>query len=263
MISWNRIRSILYEEYFISRRSLEIFFDIPFFSTTGLLLAGYISTFISSSIGQIGASYLIVGMILWECLRVTQYSISVNSLWEIWSRNLSNIFVTPITIYDYFIALAIATFIKLVLVFSLLSLEAALVFKFNILNIGILNLSLILVNLLIFGWTIGLIIMGLIFRFSTRIQSLAWGIIFILQPFLAALYPVSILPKSIQTFAFLLPPTYVFETARQVLSTSVFNWQYVQTAFLLNIVYLSLSLILFFYLFKKSKDSGQFARNEG
>ena len=124
LISWRRVKSILLEEYFISKRSLEIFFDIPFFAFTSLLLAGFIASFISSSIGIIGAQYLILGMILWECLRITQYSMSVSVLWEIWSRNLSNIFISPISIVEYFISLMISSILKITIMSTMLSLIA-------------------------------------------------------------------------------------------------------------------------------------------
>ncbi|OGK30963.1 hypothetical protein A3F29_04320 [Candidatus Roizmanbacteria bacterium RIFCSPHIGHO2_12_FULL_33_9] len=263
MISWRRVKSILLEEYFISKRSLEIFFDIPFFAFTSLLLAGFIASFISSSIGIIGAQYLILGMILWECLRITQYSMSVSVLWEIWSRNLSNIFISPISIVEYFISLMISSILKITIMSTMLSLIAFFFFKFNILEVGLMNLILILFNLVFFGWSTGIIILGLIFRFSTRVQAIAWGIIFLFQPLTAALYPISILPSAIQKVAFLFPPTYVFEAAREALRTSNLNWEYISTAFILNIVYLIGALILFKYLFKSSKDMGQFARNEG
>ncbi|MEK6953167.1 MAG: hypothetical protein AABX29_09210 [Nanoarchaeota archaeon] len=263
MINFSRVKGILLQELFITRKSLEIFFDIPFFAFTSILLVGFIASYISGSIGQIGAQYLVLGMILWECLRVTQYTMSVNVLWEVWSRNLSNIFISPITIFEYFLALILSTIIKILVLNVFLSIISFYMFDFNVLKVGIATLSLVLINLLIFGWTTGILILGLIFRFGTRIQSLAWGIIFLFQPFTAALYPVTILPKPIQTFAFFFPPTYVFEVARQSLSNQSINWSYINTAFILNIIYFSISIFVFAHLFKKSKDTGQFARNEG
>lgn len=263
MIKINRIKGVLLEELFITRKSLEIFFDVPFFAFTSVLFAGFIASYISGSLGMIKAQYLILGMILWECLRVTQYTMSVNVLWEVWSRNLSNLFVSPISIQEYFIALILSTIVKIFILGSFLSLLSFYLFGFNILNIGILNLFILLFNLLIFGWTTGIIILGLIFRFGTRIQSLAWGIIYLFQPLTAALYPLSTLPVSIQKIALLFPPTYVFEAARQGLSNHIINWDHMNMAFVLNIIYFVISIFIFLHLFKKSKDSGQFARNEG
>ena len=263
MINISRVKGILLQELFITRKSLEIFFDIPFFAFTSILLIGFIAAYVSDSIGEIGAQYLLLGMILWECLRVTQYTMSVNVLWEVWSRNLSNIFISPITIFEYFIALILSTIIKISILCVFLSAVAFYLFGFNILDVGIITLSLVLINLLIFGWSTGILILGLIFRFGTRIQSLAWGIIFLFQPLTASLYPISILPKPIQTIAFFFPPTYVFEAARQSLSSQNTNWNFINTAFILNLIYLVISIFIFSHLFKKSKDTGQFARNEG
>lgn len=263
MISWIRIKGILVQEFYLTRRSLEVTIDLPFFSLISVLLFGFITTFLSKTSDPITSQYLLLGLLLWEVIRITQYSISVEAMWNVWSRNLSNMFISPLTIWDYFAAQMISSASKAIIIFSVLSLMSYYLFGFNILNVGFLNLILFFINLTIFSWTTGILILGFIFRFGTRIQSLAWGIIFLFQPLTAALFPLSVLPKFLQKFALIFPPTYVFEAARQSLSGQSINWSYINTAFLLNIIYFIISIFIFSHLFKKSKDTGQFARNEG
>ena len=135
-------------------------------------------------------------------------------------------------------------------------------FGFNVLHIGILNLVLCFINLSIFAWWLGVILLGFIFRFGTRIQAISWGLIFLFQPLTASYFPLSVLPSSLQVIAHFLPPTYVFETARQALSHGGITWHYNGIAFVMNIGYSILAGFIFMRLFRKAKVTGQFARND-
>ena len=82
------------------------------------------------------------------------------------------------------------------------------------------------------------------------------------QPLTAALYPVSVLPSPLKEMAYIFPPTYIFEAARASFGSAVIRWDLIGTAFVINIVYFVLGVLFFRLMFKKSRESGQFARNE-
>lgn len=258
-----RIYAVLLQEMYITKRSLEVIIDLFFFSTITILGFGLTSVFLTGQIDGAPAYYLILGLLLWEIVRVDQYSISVGALWNIWSRNLSNMFVSPLSMTEYIAALMFSAIVKSFFVFVLLSLVTALLFEFNIFSLGLVNLSLFFINLTLFSWTIGLLLLGLVFLYGTRIQALAWGLIFLFQPLVATFFPVEILPKFIQPLSYSLPPTYVFEAARAAISDPSVNWQYFFVSLVQNILYLFLGLYLFRAMYHRSKDTGQFARNEG
>lgn len=262
-MSFNRIWFLLLQELYITKHALEVLMDLPFFSIMSVIVFGIFSLFLSGSGGGARALYLLLGILLWEIIRVTQYSMSVGSLWNVWSRNLSNMFIAPISLNEYLLAQMFSGTIKSGLIFVLTAVVTATLFHINILDLGIINLILFFINLNIFAWSVGIIVLGFIFRYGTRIQSLAWGLIFLFQPLTAAYFPVTILPPVLQSIAYLLPPTYVFEAARKALTDSSINWSLMGLPFFMNIVYLSISLLIFNILFRGSKETGQFARNEG
>jgi ABC-2 type transport system permease protein len=262
-MSLRRILAILLQEIYITQRSLEVIIDLFFFSTITIVGFGLTSVFLTGQINGAPAYYLILGLLLWEIIRVDQYSISVGALWNIWSRNLSNMFVAPLTMPEYIGALMFSAVVKSSLVFILLSLLTALLFDFNIFGLGLLNLALFFLNLTIFSWTIGLLLLGLIFLYGTRIQALAWGLIFLFQPLVATFFPVEILPSFLQPVSYLLPPTYVFEAARSAILNPEVNWVYFDISLFENLAYLLIGLYLFRLMFRRSKNTGQFARNEG
>ncbi|MBI4089590.1 MAG: ABC transporter permease [Candidatus Levybacteria bacterium] len=262
-MSRSRIYAIIIQELFITRNSLEVIIDLFYFSIINIVAFGFVSVFLTSRTNPIVAHYLLTGMILWEIIRVTQYSISVGALWNIWSRNLSNMFVAPLTLKEYMVAAMISGGIKSVLILIAISLIAKFMFSFDIFALGMLNLFFYFINLTIFAWTAGIIILGLIFRFGTRIQALAWGLIFLFQPLTAVFFPVKILPDVFQKIAYFLPPTYIFEAARINLTNPTTQTEHISIAFLQNIIYLLVSLLFFNYMFTKSRKTGQFAKNEG
>ena len=262
-MSVKRIQAVMLQELFITKRSLEVIMDLFFFSIMSVFVFGLVSSFLSKTMVAQSAYYLFLGMILWEVVRVTQYSISVGALWNVWSRNLSNMFITPLTLQEYLVAQMISGFVKAFVIFIIISVIAAAVFNFNVLSIGILNLALHFLNLTVFGWSIGIIILGFIFRFGTRIQALAWGLVFIFQPLTAAFFPLDILPSALQQFASLFPATHVFEAARANLTNPAVRWGEAGIALLENAAYLIFSLWFFGMMFRKSRESGQFAKMEG
>lgn len=262
-MSFKRILGIIYQEYYITRRSLEVIVDVVVFPLINIVVFGFLSLYLSSKGNPESAYPLLLGMILWQLLYITQYSISVGSLWSIWSRNLSNIFISPISLLEYNVAFIFSGAIKAFIVFFTSSLLAYYVFNFNIYQLGLGNLILFFINLLLFGISTGLVILGLIFRYGTRIQALAWSVTFLFQPLTAAFFPVEILPYPIQLVAYIFPATYIFEAARAAIITPAINWNLILIALGQNILYLIICTWLFKKMFAQSKMTGQFARNEG
>lgn len=260
---FSRMFAIMLQEFFIMKRSLEVIIDLFYFSIITVVVFGFVSLYLAGSDDSLTAYYLLYGMILWEVIRLTQYSVSVGSLWNIWSRNLSNMFVAPLSVTEYLVAQIISGILKTVVIFVLIGCIAIFVFNFNIFQTGTTNLILFFINLSIFAWAIGIMILGLIFKYGTKIQALAWGLVFIFQPLTAAFFPLDVLPPFLQTFAKVLPPTYVFEAARKSLSDPSVDWNLTIIAFILNAIYLVIAIVLFTFMFNASKKSGQFARNEG
>lgn len=262
-MSIKRIIAILYQELYITQHSMETIFDVFIWALIQLGLFGFLSLYLAGSKNSLIAKYLLLGMVLWEVIRLIQYSISMGSLWNIWSRNLSNMFISPLTPLEFLLGFTISGIIKACIVLTGVSILAYFLFGFSILQIGIFNIILSFINLSLFAFALGIVIMGLIFRFGTRIQAFAWSVVPVLQPLSAAFYPLKILPYPLQLFAHILPSTYVFEAARQnLLDSNTIFWQLHITAFVENLFYVILAVVVFNYLFKGSKESGQFARNE-
>jgi len=262
-MSWRRIKAIMLHEFFITKRSLEVINDIIIFPLLSIIIFGFLTNYLSGTTGQIIGKQVLTGMILWQVISMTEYSIAVGCLWDVWARNLTNIFISPISNAEYLIAYTISGCIKSFIVLSLGGIISFYFFGTNLLDLGVISLFLYFINLAFFGFGFAIIILGLIFRYGTNVQALSWGLIAILQPLMAVIYPVSILPKSLQIMAYMLPPTYIFEAARANLAGKGMQWNYIIMAFILNFFFIFLSVAYFNFMFRRSKRLGQFARLEG
>jgi ABC-2 type transport system permease protein len=257
-----RVRAVLLQEAFITGRSVEVLVDLPFWSLMTVVVFGFVTRFLSTVMNPTIAQYLYMGTLMWEIMRVTQYSMSLGALWNVWSHNFSNMFIAPLSMLEYVVAQMLSAAVKAFVLFGLVAAIAAAFFDFNLFSMGLGTLGLAFLTLLWFAYSIGLFILGIIFRLGTRIQALAWGLVLIFQPLTAAFYPLSVMPPVMQFIARLFPPTYAFEAARAALSTPDVTWDWVAIATVENILYFGLSVWFFLYMFRRSRETGQFARNE-
>jgi hypothetical protein len=168
-----RLKAVLLQELYITRRSLEIIVDLFYTSVMTVIVFGFVSGFLRGALQATSGSYLLLGMLLWEIVRVTQYSVTVGSLWNIWSHNLSNMFVAPLSLAEYVAAHILSGMAKAAVIFAMISAIAAGGFHVAIWRVGALNLVLFFANVTIFAWAVGLVLLGVIFLIGTRIQALA------------------------------------------------------------------------------------------
>lgn len=261
-MNFRRIKAILWQELFVTWRSGEVFADIFIFPFANIIVFGFISLYLAGE-NPITGKTVLSGMLLWQIIWIVQYSVTLGSLWNIWSRNLTNIFISPIKVGEYILAHTLSGIVKAILVLGLAMVLSIYAFDFNLFEIGFAPLALVFINFALFAYALGLVLLGLIFRYGTRIQAAAWATVSFFQPLSAAFYPLAVMPASLQMIAKCFPATYGFEAARYaIFNDGAIAWHLFGIAFLQNIVYCVLATIIFLYLFKKSRDTGQFARNE-
>lgn len=262
-MSWSRIKGIIAQDLFIQRRELTLWYDLLIFSAMSALVFGFLAQYLSQNGDSDAGTFVLLGMVLWEVVRVTQYCVSVNPMFNVWSDNLTNIFVAPISVREFIFANCTLSFVKSLLVFVLVALVAAVAFGFNILSIGIVTLLLAVVVLTLFGWGLGWLLLGFIFRYGTGVQALSWGAIFLVQPFTAVYFPLTVLPPAIRWFSWTLPPTYAFEAARRAYDTQNVSWALLLGGLALDVVWVVAGIKTFAWLTHRSRVTGRFAHING
>ena len=253
----HRIKALIIRHLYLYKRSLLRLMDIFFWPILELMLWGFLSVYLQKmNMGKINVVTVLLGAIIfWDLLSQSQRAISTSFLEDVWEKNFINVFVTPLKISEFLASTVVLGFIRIFMVAIVMSLIAFFLYQFSILYFGF-HLILFGLNLLLFGWALGLFTTGIILRYGTSAQVLAFGFIFLIQPFSAVFYPVSALPKSVQFISNLLPSTHVFEGMRAVIATGNFPTSELLWALLLNMFYLTLVLWFFYRMFARVKIKG-------
>jgi ABC-2 type transport system permease protein len=253
-----RINALMLRHLYIYKRSMPRLMDVFFWPVMELLTWGFFSFYLGqTSLQNFNiATMLLGGVILWQVVDRAQNSISVYFLEDVWHRNFLNIFVTPLRLSEFFAAGAMLAVLRIIVMGGFLSLVSYLLYKFNIFVLGM-SLIPFMFNLFLFGMVIGLFINGIILRFGSSAQILAFGISFLIQPISAAFYPISSLPAPLAFLSQMLPVSYIFESMRAVISGGSIDWHSFNIALILNIVYLVIMWIFFSSMFKKVKKLGK------
>jgi len=254
-MKWYRIKAMMLKYYYLTINSMDRIFDVFYWPTIGLIIFG-LTTMYLQSVSDVPALvvYLIGGTMIWALFERVQQDIGVFVLEDFWSRNIANSFVTPIRSDEIFVSLLLFGMIRAVASFTVMATLALVAYHFNIFHGGIASL-LFVIPLFLFAWAIGLFVTGMIFRFGTRIQVVAWSITYLLQPFAAVYYPLETLPSSMQAIAHLFPVMYAFEGFRTAYQGTFSNSMFIM-ALVLSIGYFIIGYVTFTTSIKKARETG-------
>lgn len=253
ILNFSIVKAIIIRHIYAWRKDLDRVVDSFWWATIDLIFWGLTSNYLrQNNIYNFDITALFIGgIIFWVMVQNSQRDINMPLLDEAWYRNLVNLFTTPIRLREFITATLILGSIKLFLTISYLLVLAYIFYHYNIFRYGWYLLPAV-INLIFVGWWIGFIINGLILRYGYKIQALAWAFIFVIYPFSAVVYPVSILPSWARIIASFIPTSYIFESMRSVLFSGVFPVSNIIISFTLNLFYLGLSLIFLNSSFKSA-----------
>jgi ABC-2 type transport system permease protein len=256
MIQFGRCWAI-FLRYFYLFAKLDQIADLLYWPAIDITLWGMTTVWLQSH--QAGASnvalIVLTGLIFWQIVWRGNYEISVNLLQEFWNRNLVNLFSTPLKLIEWIIGVVMLCFCKVFIAMSFGVLFVYLLYALNIFTVGWAFLP-FLALLMLSGWIIGFFAACVVIYWGQRFQMLAWMTAYIFAPFSAVFYPVTALPLWGQKIAWCLPTTYIFEGMRKVLQGGGLSWSYIGTSFGLCVLYLTLSISLFYWTFEKSRSKG-------
>lgn len=262
---WSSIKAVLRQEAYVTRASWEVVFDVFIFTLANIVLFGFIANYLvrgSSGTSKLQIQSLVIAVVFWEALRINQYSTSVSSMWNVWSHNLSNMFIAPIRVTEYLAAHIIAATIKSMIILVCSMILVRYMFHISILSLGLGPVLFTYLNMIIFATAIGLVLIGLVFQFGTRVQALTWGTIFMIQPFCAVYFPVNVLPGFLQPVAYIFPATYFFEWLRALHERMSYSTTRLLSAFIFNLAYFAVACWIFSRQLRAAKRSGQLVRND-
>lgn len=198
---------------------------------------------------------LLSGAMLSHIVIRANFDIAFNVIEECWSSNLVNMFASPLRFYEWLLGLVSLAFMMFCGIVTLLWVLAYLFYGFNLLSIGWFLVPIVL-NLFMFGLSIGFLSTSLLFYFGVRMHEVIFILGWVFDPFSGAYYPIAVLPAWMQWVAHMLPLSYIFEALRAVLTTGVHEWRLIAIGSCVNVVYLLGTMTFLQFLFRKSLNSG-------
>jgi ABC-2 type transport system permease protein len=259
-----RVAAMVTRYLYLLRSSWPRVLDLIYWPTVQMITWGFIQTYVShasqpggaaTGSAAIGAGTLIGAMLLWDILFRGQLGFSASFLEEMWSRNVGNLFMSPLRPLEFVAALTVMSIIRLALGIIPVTALAIWFFGFNLWGLG-LALGAFFINLLLTSWSVGLFVSGLLLRNGLGAEALAWTFMFVMLPLACVYYPVAVLPEWLQPVAWVLPPTYVFEGLRALLNDHVFRSDLMLKAFGINAVLFGLGVLIFLVLLRSSRRAG-------
>jgi ABC-2 type transport system permease protein len=257
-MSPRRVWALLMRYVFIYRRSPVRLIEALFWPSMALLVWGFVTVFIQrAGQGELPRfiTFLIGAMIFWDVLFRGQQGVALSFLEDVWTRNLLNVFCAPVRLGEYVLATFLFGLVRVGVTLAFLTILAWLFYHFNLFTLG-LPLVPFIANLLALGCTIGMVTIAVVLRYGHGAEPLAWALPFLLQPFSAVFYPVSVLPPAMQLVAWALPSTYVFEGMREVIRSGATPWGDLVWAAGLNLLYLGAAVWLLKHTFDVTRDRG-------
>ena len=209
--------------------------------------------FITKYLGSLGtatfsfANIILGAIILWGFMTRIEHGLMTAFLEDIWSRNFINYFASPLKISEYISGLVATSITTGICGFLVVLLIAGACFGYNIFQIGLLLLPFLLI-LFIFGMAMGIFVSALIFRLGPAAEWIGWPIPMVLSVFSGVFYPVSTLPKFLQTFSKIIPASYVFESMRAILAGGLFSGLAINLLIGLGLAFIYLLLTYFFFI---------------
>lgn len=255
------IYAIIYRYFSILRGSPDRILGLYIWIIIDLVLWGLISTYLNR---LVPAGFNAVGVFLGAVLLMDFFSrvmlnINMTFFEDMWARNFLNLFASPLRIGEYLLGLIacglLTSGLGLILVFA----GAAWMFDLSPWVYGTALLPNILI-LYLFGIALGIFGCAVVLARGPSSEWFIWPIPAIISPFVGVYYPIATLPHWMQNVAAFLPPSYVFEGLRAVLTHKPLDISNLALGISLAVLYICIACMVFLTVYRKAMRTGLIAR---
>jgi ABC-2 type transport system permease protein len=236
---------------------------IPLFAwvTVDIVLWGFITRYLNS-IANSGFNFvpaLLGAVLLWDFFIRVMQGVTTAFFEDVWSRNFLNIFATPLSIAEYIAGLVLSAVATGSVGLAVMLVLAGTVFGLSFLTYGFLLIPFLLA-LFVFGIALGIFACAIVLRFGPASEWLIWPIPAVLSPFAGVFYPVSTLPLWMRYVSRALPPSYVFEGMRTIVTGGTFSSATLLAGNVLALGYVLLAGLFFSRIYRHAVRTGLIAR---
>jgi ABC-2 type transport system permease protein len=263
-MSLTRIYAVFLRQMYLFRSTPTRLTSVFVWLIVDIVQWGFISRYLGT-MGQATFNFLNVilgAIILWEFNTRIQQGIMTAFLEDIWSQNFINFFASPLKVVEYLSGLVLTAITAGMAGFIVVVILAGAAFGYDLLTVGVALIPFVAI-LFVFGTAMGLFVSGIIFRLGPNAEWLGWPIPLVLSIFTGVYYPIATLPVPMQLFSRLIPPSYVFESMRALLTHRATLGDIVANLMigaLISVAYLVAGYWFFMRIYRHNLESGAIAR---
>ncbi|HUI57777.1 MAG TPA: ABC transporter permease [Bryobacteraceae bacterium] len=261
MMRWRRTAAIALRYFYLLRGSPARI--VPLFAWVGIdiVLWGFISRYLNTMANR-GFNFvpaLLGAVLLWDFLIRIMQGVTMAFFEDVWSRNFLNIFATPLYIVEYLGGLVLSSIATSTVGLLVMLLLATTFFGLSFAAYGLVLVQ-FLFALFLFGIALGVFASAVVLRLGPAAEWFIWPIPALLSPFAGVFYPLSTLPEWMQGISRLLPPAYVFEGVRSIVSGRAASGAALTWGATLAALYLVLACWFFARTYRHAVRTGLIAR---
>jgi ABC-2 type transport system permease protein len=256
-LSYRRIGAIMLRNYYLFRGSWPRVLELIYWPTLEMVMWGFTSRYMAtqSSLVAHAAGIFLGAALLWDVFLRGQLGVSITFLEEVWSRNLGQMFISPLRPAEWVVSLLLLSALRVIVGVLPAALLAIPFYGYSVFSLGPALFAFIL-ELMMMSWGIGICVSAVILLNGPGSEGLAWLATFILAPLSAVYYPVASLPRWLQWVAFVLPSSHVFEGMRAVMFHRRIDYADMTIAYALDVAFLTVGFVLFLRAFAVARRRG-------
>jgi ABC-2 type transport system permease protein len=258
---FNRAAAIVLRQFYLLRGSPSRVFPLFVWVAIDIVLWGFITRYLNAVSGS-GLDFvpsLLGAVLLWDFLTRVMQGVTMAFFEDVWSRNFLNIFATPLSISEYVGGLVLTSIATSSVGLIVMIVVAGTVFDLSLFSYGVMLVPFLLV-LFLFGIALGIFGSAVVLRLGPSAEWFVWPIPAVVSPFAGVFYPLATLPKWMQFIGHLLPPSYVFEGMRAIVTGGAFSGATLLWGVGLAVLYILLACGFFLSVYRHAVRTGLIAR---
>jgi ABC-2 type transport system permease protein len=255
--SWIRVYAVISRYLLVAFRDFRTVSQDFFWPLVDITLWGFAALYACKTSGN-PSVYLystVACVTLWQLFLRANFEVSISMLDEIVAKNLVSFFASPLRLIEWIVATSILAGIRMITTMIIAVIIIKLLFSWMFLSVGIVLLPFI-INVFLFGLTVGYFTAALLMLFGKKIDALAWMMGWVFAPFSSIYYPAETLPDWMNSVANCLPLKYTADALKQAIIEESINWNFLLKSFELNLIYLAMTIFIFLICFEQSRKRG-------
>jgi len=260
-MSLKRSAAIMLRQFYLMRGSAARVVPLVAWVGVDMVLWGFMSRYLNAltAAGLNFVATLLGAVLLWDFFTRVMQGVTMTFFEDVWSRNFLNIFASPLRLSEYLAGLVLSSVVTSFIGLVFMLIVAGGVFGLSFFSYGVVLIPAVLV-LFLFGIALGIAATAMVLRLGPAAEWFVWPIPALMAPFAAVYYPVTILPRWMQYVARIIPPSYVFQNIRSVVSGGTLAWGSLVCGAVLALMYVFAACWFFSRMYHHGVCTGLIAR---